>query len=84
MRPKVHLFRWYKRTQLDIEWRPGKFRRWAGLHSPSGHVTGDCPCQRTGFLSLGLDRTNGWRPIAYWSPDATPVHPAARGLGVER
>jgi hypothetical protein len=34
------------------------------------------------FLSVGLDRRRGWRPIAYWSPDATPMHPAARGLKV--
>lgn len=38
---------------------------------------------RRGYLSLGLDRRDGWRVIAYTSPDATPVHPAARGLGAE-
>lgn len=39
---------------------------------------------RNGWLSLGLDRTRpGWRLIAYTSPDATPVHPKARGLGAE-
>jgi hypothetical protein len=53
---KVHLFRWWKRTQLDIEWRGG-------------------------WLSLGLNRRGRWGLIAYWSPDATPVHPAARGWG---
>lgn len=53
---KAHLFRWYRRTQLDIQWGGG-------------------------WLSVGLDRHQfPWRPIAYWSPDATPVHPRARGL----
>lgn len=47
---KAHLFRWHKRTQLDIEFRGG-------------------------FLSLG---------IAYWSPDATPMHPRTRGLRGKR
>lgn len=52
------LFRWHKRTQLDV--------RLEGR-----------------FLSLGLDRRGPrWRVIAYVSPDATPVHPAARGLKV--
>jgi hypothetical protein len=55
MRRRVHLFRCWRHTQLDVEWRGG-------------------------FLSLGLDRHGPWRPIAYWSPDATPVHPLARGL----
>lgn len=58
MGSRFMLFRWHKRTQLDIR-------------------------LRRGFLSLGLDRRRGWRSIAYWSPDATPVHPKARGLGVE-
>lgn len=51
---RAHLFRWHKRTQLDVEWRGG-------------------------WLSLGLDWRRRLRPIAYWSPDATPAHPAARG-----
>lgn len=61
------LFRWWRRTQLDIR-------------------------LRASFLSLGLDRRRGphpdkpirrgWRLIAYWSPDATPMHPRARGLKV--
>lgn len=34
---------------------------------------------RASFLSLGLDWREGWRPVAYWSPDATPMHPQARG-----
>lgn len=55
---RAYLFRWWKRTQLDV--------RLAG-----------------GFLSLGLDRKDGWRPIAYWSPDATPVHPRAKGWKAE-
>lgn len=38
---------------------------------------------RNGWLSLGLDRRDGWRLIAYTSPDATPMHPKARGLGAE-
>lgn len=38
----------------------------------------------SGYLSLGLDWRDGLRAIAYWSPDATPVHPAARGLGAGR
>lgn len=56
------IFRWSKRTQLDIRLRDG-------------------------FLSLGLDRRTPrwasrfrWRLIAYYSPDATPVHPRSRGL----
>jgi hypothetical protein len=58
---KTHLFRWWRRTQLDIE-------------------------LRAGFLSLGLDRRTPrgalfpWRLIAYYSPDATPIHPRSRGL----
>lgn len=59
---RVALFRWWKRTQLDIR-------------------------LKNGFLSLGLDRRAPrwashlrWRLIAYYSPDATPVHPRARGL----
>jgi hypothetical protein len=51
--PRVHLFRWYRHAQLDIE------------------LLG-------GWMSLGVKR---WRPIAYWSPDATPMHPKARGWG---
>ena len=58
----VMLFRWWKRTQVDIQ--IGK-----------------------GFLCVGLDRTTprwlsrfSWRPVAYYSPDATPTHPRARGL----
>jgi hypothetical protein len=51
----MHLFRWSKHTQLDIEWRGG-------------------------FLSLGLVRRGMWKPVAYWSPDATPTHPEARGM----
>lgn len=42
---------------------------------------------KSGFLSLGLDRRTprwvspiSWRLIAYYSPDATPVHPRGRGL----
>jgi hypothetical protein len=53
---RAHLFRWWKRTQLDI----------------------DC---RGGWLSLGLDRRDRWKPIAYWSPDATPMHSQAKGIG---
>lgn len=59
---RVAVFRWWKRTQLDIQ-------------------------LQSGFLSLGLDRRTprwasrlSWRLIAYYSPDATPVHPRARGL----
>jgi len=52
---KPMLFRWHKRTQIDIPFR-------------------------SGFLSLGLDRHDPWRVIAYWSPNATPVHPRARGF----
>lgn len=59
---RVMLFRWWRRTQLDIQ-------------------------LGNGFLSLGLDRTTprrlswfSWRLVAYYSPDATPVHPRARGL----
>ena len=50
------LFRWHKRTQLDV------------------------PTPR-GWLSFGLDRRNGPRVIAYWSPDATPSNPRAKGFG---
>lgn len=50
---RTHLFRWWKRTQLDTR-------------------------TRSGWLSVGLDRRDGWHPFAYWSPDATPVHPRAR------
>lgn len=39
----------------------------------------DMPCA-SGWLSLGLSWRYGVRPIAYWSPDATPVHPRAKGL----
>lgn len=53
---RFFLFRWWKRTQLDIRLRDG-------------------------FLSVGLDWRTGWSPIAYWSPDATPVHPRAKGIG---
>lgn len=53
---RPHLFRWWKRTQLDL------------------------PCHG-GWLSLGLDRRDWWKPIAYWSPDATPAHPEAKGIG---
>lgn len=58
---KAYLFRWHRRTQLDI-------------------------ALRAGYLSLGIDRQSPpgaripWRPIAYYSPDATPAHPASRGL----
>lgn len=53
---RIMLFRWWKRTQIDIQ-------------------------IGTGFLSLGLDRTTPrWCPVAYYSPDATPTHPRARGL----
>lgn len=52
---RVHLFRWWKHTQIDIECRGG-------------------------FLSLGLVRRGMWKPVAYWSPDATPTHPKARGI----
>lgn len=59
---RIMLFRWWKRTQVDIR------------------IGG-------GFLSLGLDRTTprwlsrfSWRPIAYYSPDATPTHRCARGI----
>ncbi len=62
---RITLFRWWKRTQLDIQ-------------------------VGNGFLSLGLDRTTPrwmsrltWRPIAYYSPDATPVHPRAKGWGAD-
>lgn len=59
---RLSLYRWSKRTQIDIE-------------------------LRNGFLCLGLDRRTprwmsrlSWRLIAYYSPDATPVHPHSRGL----
>jgi hypothetical protein len=51
---RVHLFRWWKRTQVDID-----------LGSQ--------------WLCLGIDRHGVWQPIAYLSPDATPVHREARG-----
>lgn len=56
------LYRWWKRTQLDI------------------HIGG------AGFVCVGVDRRAPrwatwvpWRAIAYYSPDATPMHPRARG-----
>jgi hypothetical protein len=62
---RIMLFRWWKRTQLDIQ---------------VGY----------GFLCLGLDRGTprwmsrlNWRLIAYYSPDATPVHPRAKGWGAD-
>jgi hypothetical protein len=51
---RVHLFRWWKRTQVDID-----------LGSQ--------------WLCFGIDRHGVWQPIAYLSPDATPVHREARG-----
>jgi hypothetical protein len=33
-----------------------------------------------GFLSLGWVWRYRHRPIAYWSPDATPIHPGVRVL----
>jgi len=33
-----------------------------------------------GFLSLGWTWRYQSRPVLYWSPDATPTHPAAWGL----
>ena len=48
----------------------------------------DAPTWPVGWLSLGFksERRSGtrfgpWRPVAYWSPDATPLHPQARGIG---
>lgn len=62
---RIMLFRWWKRTQLDIQ-------------------------LGNGFLCLGLDRTTprwmsrlNWRLIAYYSPDATPVHPRAKRWGAD-
>lgn len=62
---KSHLFRWHRRTQLDIEWRSGWLSLgWTWVRRQEW--------RRSPWL---------WRPIAYWSPDATPVHPGARGWG---
>jgi len=36
---------------------------------------------RRGYLSLGVDWRDRLQPVAYWSPDATPAHPQARGVG---
>lgn len=61
MMHRFTLYRWWKRTQLDVQ-------------------------LGRGYLSLGVDRRPPvavcipWRPIAYYSPDATPAHPRARGL----
>lgn len=38
---------------------------------------------RSRYLSLGLDWRRAPRLIAYVSPDATPCHALARGLGAE-
>jgi hypothetical protein len=58
----------------------GSFMARAHLFRWAKRTQFDMPC-RAGWLSLGLDRTRRWRLVAYWSPDATPMHPRARGLG---
>lgn len=66
------------RRWLGFEERPQRLMlfRW------HRHWQLDIRLQR-GFLCLGTNWRDRYQLIAYWSPDATPMHRLARGLGAE-